>query len=53
MCDCPSIHFYEVEFKLMGMKVIATHKNCGDPLSDEQFTKFEKELVKYWGIEQA
>jgi hypothetical protein len=53
MCDCPSIHFYEVEFKLMGMKVIATHKNCGDPLSDEQFTKFEKELVKYWGIEEA
>jgi hypothetical protein len=37
----------------MGMKVIATHKNCGEPLSDEQFTKFEKELVKYWGIEEA
>lgn len=53
MCDCPSVHFYEVEFKLTGMKVIATHKNCGDPLSDVQFTKFEKELVKYWGIEEA
>ncbi|MGE5821378.1 MAG: hypothetical protein ACM31M_02190 [Nitrososphaerota archaeon] len=53
MCDCPSIHFYEVDFKLMGMKVIPSHKNCGDPLSDEQLTKFEKELVKYWGFEEA
>ena len=53
MCDCPSVHFYEVEFKLTGMKVIATHKNCGDPLSDEQHTKFEKELVKSWGFEEA
>ena len=22
MCDCPSVHFYEVEFKLAGMTVI-------------------------------
>jgi hypothetical protein len=35
------------------MKVIPSHKNCGDPLSDEQFTKFEKELIKHWGFEQA
>jgi hypothetical protein len=47
------VHFYEVEFKLYGMKVIASHKNCGDILSDEQLSKFEKELIKYWGFEQA
>jgi hypothetical protein len=52
MCGCPKVHFYEVEFKLAGMKVIPTHKNCGDPLSNEQFSKFDKELVKYWGIEE-
>lgn len=53
MCNCSNIHFYEVEFKLNGMKVIPTHKNCGDSLSDEQFSKFEKELVKYWGFEAS
>ena len=53
MCDCPSIHFYEVDFKLSGMKVIASHKNCGDPLSDDQLAKFEKELIKHWGFEEA
>ncbi len=53
MCDCPSVHFYEVDFKLYGMKVVPCHKNCGDPLSNEQFSKFEKELIKYWGIEEA
>jgi hypothetical protein len=52
MCGCPKVHFYEVEFKLAGMKVVPTHKNCGDPLSNEQFSKFDKELVKYWGIEE-
>jgi hypothetical protein len=51
MCNCPNIHFYEVEFKLVGMKVVPTHKNCGDHLSDEQFSKFEKELIKYWRFE--
>lgn len=51
MCNCPNIHFYEVEFKLVGMKVVPTHKNCGDYLSDDQFSKFEKELIKYWGFE--
>ena len=53
MCDCPSVHFYEVDFKLYGMKVVPSHKKCGDPLSNEQFSKFEKELIKYWGIEEA
>lgn len=53
MCDCPSVHFYEIDFKLFGMKVVPSHKNCGDPLNDAQFTKFEKELIKYWGFEEA
>jgi|GEM_PF-88548 len=52
MCDCPGVHFYEVDFKLYGMKVVPSHKNCGDPLNNEQFSKFEKELIKYWGIEE-
>jgi hypothetical protein len=34
------------------MKVVPSHKNCGDTLSDEQFSKFEKELIKYWGFEE-
>ena len=52
MCNCPKVHFYEVDFKLAGMKAIPTHKNCGDSLNDDQFSKFEKELVKYWGFEE-
>lgn len=52
MCDCPKVHFYEVDFKLVGMKVVPSHKNCCNPLSNEQFSTFEKELVKHWGIEQ-
>jgi len=27
-------------------------KNCGDPLSDDQTSKFEKDLMKYWGFEE-
>ena len=50
MCNCPKVTFYEVEFKLVGMKVIATHKNCGDFLNEDQFSQFEKELTKYWGF---
>lgn len=53
MCNCPKVHFYEVDFKLVGMKVVPAHKNCGDSLSNEQLAVFEKELIKYWGIEQA
>lgn len=52
MCNCPKVTFYEVEFKLTGLKVVPTHKNCGDSLNDDQFNSFEKELVKYWGFEQ-
>ena len=50
--SCPKIHFYEVEFKLAGMRVMPTHKNCGDALNEDQSTKFEKELIKYWGFEE-
>lgn len=52
MCNCAKVTFYEVEFKLSGLKVIPTHKNCGEGLNDDQFNSFEKELVKYWGFEQ-
>jgi len=47
MCNCPSVHFYEVEFKLAGMTVVPTHKNCGDSLNEEQMSQFNKELIKY------
>lgn len=53
VCNCPKIHFYEVEFKLAGMRVVPTHKNCGDPMTDEQSTKFQKELIQYWGIDKS
>jgi hypothetical protein len=51
MCNCPSVQFYEVDFKLAGMQVVPTHKNCGEALNEEQHSKFEKELLKYWGFE--
>ena len=52
MCNCPKVHFYEVDFKLAGMRVMPTHKNCGDSLNEDQSSKFEKELIKYWGFEE-
>lgn len=51
MCECSKIHLYEVEFKLEGMIVVPTHKNCGESLNDKQADKFQKELVKSWGLE--
>ncbi len=51
MCKCPKVHFYDVEFKLDGMRVVAVCKNCGDPLSEEQFAEFEQQLVKHWRME--
>ena len=51
MCNCPNVHFYEVDFKLAGMQVVPSHKNCGDALNEDQNSKFEKELLKYWGFE--
>lgn len=51
MCDCSKVHLYEVEFKLEGMIVVPTHKNCGESLNDKQADKFQKELIKSWGFE--
>ncbi|HEX9846323.1 MAG TPA: hypothetical protein VGA92_07680 [Candidatus Nitrosotenuis sp.] len=42
---------FEVEFKLAGMSVVPTHKNCGNALSETQADKFQKELVKSWGLD--
>lgn len=50
MCDCAKIHMFEVEFKLAGMNVVPTHKNCGNTLNETQVDKFQKELVKSWGL---
>jgi|TARA_B000000460_G_scaffold44212_1_gene27817 spore cortex formation protein SpoVR/YcgB (stage V sporulation) len=50
MCECPKIHFYEVEFKLDGMIVVPTHKNCGVMLNEKQNDTFQKELMKSWGF---
>jgi hypothetical protein len=52
MCNCAKVTFYEIEFKLVGMKAVPTHKNCGGYLNDDQFGQFEKELNKYWGFEE-
>ena len=52
MCECSKVHLYEVEFKLDGMAVVPTHKNCGFALDEKQSDKFQKELVKSWGFEQ-
>ena len=52
MCECLKVHLYEVEFKLDGMTVVPTHKNCGFALDEKQSEKFTKELVKSWGIEE-
>ena len=52
MCECSKIHLFEVEFKLDGMTVVPTHKNCGFALDEKQSDKFQKELVKSWGFEQ-
>jgi len=50
MCECSKVHLYEVEFKLDGLTVVPTHKNCGFALNESQADKFQQELVKSWGI---
>ncbi len=50
MCDCSNVHLYEVEFKLDGMIVVPTHKNCGVRLNEKQADVFQKDLVKNWGM---
>lgn len=52
MCECDKVHMYEVEFKLNGMIVVPTHKNCGERLNEKQVDKFQKELVKSWDLEE-
>ena len=52
MCECSKVHLYEVEFKLAGMTVVPTHKNCGDALNEKQSDVFQKDLVKSWGFEE-
>ncbi|MBA4454594.1 MAG: hypothetical protein H2B05_06590 [Nitrosopumilaceae archaeon] len=52
MCDCSKVHLYEVEFKLDGMTVVPTHKNCGFALGEKQAGKFTQDLVKSWGLEE-
>ena len=52
MCECSKVHLFEVEFKLDGMTVVPTHKNCGFGLDEKQADKFQKELVKSLGFEQ-
>ena len=52
MCECSKVHLFEVEFKLDGMTVVPTHKNCGFGLDEKQADKFQKELVKSWGFEE-
>ncbi len=51
MCECFKVHFYEVEFKMAGMTVVPTHKNCGDKLNEKQADSFQKQLVKSWGFQ--
>ena len=50
MCECSKIHLYEVEFKLDGMIVVPTHKNCGSTLGEKQSEIFQKDLLKLWGF---
>lgn len=51
MCDCAKVHMFEVEYKLAGMTVVPTHKNCGFSLNETQLEKFQNELVKSWGMD--
>jgi len=50
VCECPRVHLYEVEFKLAGMVVVPTHKNCGSALGPKQAEQLQKDLVRSWGF---
>ncbi len=52
MCDCSKVHLYEVEFKMDGMIVVPTHKNCGVKLNEKQADTFQKDLIKNWGFKE-
>ena len=49
MCDCSKLHLYEVEFKLDGMAVVPTHKNCGFALRRKTSRKIHKRASKILG----
>ncbi|MFM7861395.1 MAG: hypothetical protein ACKO7Y_01395 [Candidatus Nitrosotenuis sp.] len=42
---------FDIEYKLVGMVVVPTCKNCGNALNETQLEKFQKELVKSWGLD--
>ena len=50
MCECSNVHLFEVEFKLDGMTVVPTHKNCGFALGEKQADKFQKRISKIMGL---
>lgn len=52
MCDCSKVHLYEVEYKLSGMSVVPTHKNCGFMLNEKQSERLQKDLIKLWGYQE-
>lgn len=52
MCDCSKVHLYGVEYKLEGMIVVPTCKNCGHELNEGQAEKLQKDLIKLWGFEE-
>ncbi len=52
MRDCTKVHLYEVEFKMDGMTVVPTHKNCGVELNEKQADTFQKDLIKNWGFKE-
>lgn len=51
MCECTKVHMFDIEYKLVGMVVVPTCKNCGNALNETQLEKFQKELVKSWGLD--
>ena len=49
MCDCSKVHLFEVEFKLDGMTVVPTHKNCGFALNEKTSRQVPKRISKILG----
>ena len=52
MCECAKVHVFEGELKLEGRKDGPTHKNGGLGLDEKQEDKLQKEVGKYWGVEE-
>ncbi len=49
MCECSKVHLYEVEFKLDGMTVVPTHKNCGFALDEKLGRQIPKRTCQIMG----